>query len=461
MPPYSKEFLRKKMAKKLARKIKSKKADKSNYKILNQMAKAAKYLPGPAGVVGEAIMAATAGTQTRSRKGSRTSGYLGGKVGRGKRNNYRTRGKKGKLTEYGIARSGITLNYESRKEVSAKEALAIGHTTMPGKVCLINVFRALIKRFMLEMKLVIKDYGTNLVGIGFVVGDIIRINRYAQGNSSTIVGDVFTIANTWTFDTIAALMFDFYDGTFPLSDDRWDSIEFLPQSTSRFSGINLNLVSAKVTVHTKSALKIQNITTEVAADNEADDVNAVVLSGKTYQCKGNNFVKKSNSVLLNGLFSTFNEEALFLAFDKQDGSVIGGTDVPYYHGNGTSNNVNTTFFKPAEPPKFWEIQNCKSTGKITVAPGAIKTSVLTSSYSMSLQFYLNMLLGNRQVAPDLLVYNEKQGKTNVMYLEKVVGRTSTDTNDIKLWTELDFKQSVVVNTSLSRYSLPIQFQTNY
>ncbi len=45
--------------------------------------------------------------------------------------------------------------------------------------------------------------------------------------------------------------------------------------------------------------------------------------------------------------------------------------------------------------------------------------------------------------------------------KKVIGRKPTEQNSIKLWTELDFKQSVVVNTSASRYSLPIQFQVDY
>jgi len=297
--------------------------------------------------------------------------------------------------------------------------------------------------------------------VGFVVGEKVRINRYSTGDTNTVQGDEFTIAATSTFDNIAALMADFYDDLTTFSDDRIDSIEFLPVATSRFTGINLNLVSAKISVYTKSALKIQNVTTENTADNEADDVNAVVLTGKLYGCKGNNFVKKANNKLLDGLFSPYNEEALFGSFAKQDASVIGTTSVGFYNGAGLSNDVNTTFYKPSEPPKYWEIQNCRTKAKLAVGPGAIKTSVLTENYTMSFQYYLQLLIGQRNTNNSFLVYNPKQGKTNVMYLEKVIGRKPTEQNSIKLWTELDFKQSVVVNTSASRYSLPIQFQVDY
>lgn len=367
----------------------------------------------------------------------------------------------GKYTEYGIAKLGITLATESRKTVQADEACAIGHTSMPGKITGINLWRALLKRFMLELKVVVKDYGIIMLQLGFVTGDIIRINRYPSGLADTTTSDTYTIDANDTLDEVAANLAAIYDDI-SIVDDKFDSMELLPQPTSRFPGINLNMVGLSVSVYTKSILKVQNVTVEVSTDNEADDINAVPLKGKLFGCKGNNFQMKSNRSLLSGLYNTFNEEALFGAFSKQNASIIGGTSVGYYGAAaGPANSDQTTFYKPAEIPKDWEIARCKTMGNVNIPPGGIKSSVLTKTFTMSFDYLARLLYGTTNLHNDRITYNDHQGFTNVMYLEKIIGKAYTASNKITLWTELEFRQSVLVHGGQSKWTLPITYQTDY
>lgn len=386
------------------------------------------------------------------RSSSYLNGYYGGKA---------TFGPKRKSSFKSIAKKGITLQYEKRKTITGEEAIAVGHTSMPPKVCAINLWRALIKYLMINLKVQIKDYGNALVPDGFVSGDIIRLNTYVSDNASSVTATDTTINANSTYDGLAATLAAAFGGGTGYEAIRFDSIELLPLSTSRFTGINLNLVNSKIIVETKSTLKIQNVTTEVSTDNEADDVNAVPLDGKIFHCKGNNFVKKANNAMLPGLFSTDNEEAIYAGYTKQQSQIIGGQSVGFYGPVSANNNDQTTFFKPSEPPKHWEIQNCLGEGKLLVEPGSIKTSVLTQQYTMSLTYYFQLLYGFLASKNGQTVFNEKLGKTNVMYLEKTVGKAATESNMIKLWVELDFKQTCLITNKMDTYTLPIQYQADY
>jgi len=171
---------------------------------------------------------------------------------------------------------------------------------------------------------------------------------------------------------------------------------------------------------------------------------------------------KSNRQLLNGLYNTFNEEAIFEGFSKQNSSMFGGTSVGYYAaGSGPTNSTETTFFKPAEIPKPWEVEKCKTIGNIDIPPGGIKTSVLTKTFTMSFDYLARLLYGSTNLFNDRIVYNDHQGYTNVMYLEKVIGKAYTASNKITLWTELEFRQSVLVHGGQSKWTMPITYQTDY
>lgn len=356
---------------------------------------------------------------------------------------------------------GITLNYEYRRVANAEEALAIGHTSMPGKVCAMNMWRAVIKAFLLQIGIIIKDYGNRMENNGFIVGDQFVISRFASTTSNVTTNFTVPIVAEISYDGLAHNFANEFDDLANLEDDRLENFSFIPSASSKIPYAVMDLSAMKITVYTRSALKLQNVTVENAGDNETDDITRVPLTGYLYGMKGNNFCFKSNKTLLDGFFNLFNEEAIFGAFSRQIPTTFAPTGSIGFYGAGVINNNQTTFYKPAEPPKVYELQNCESRSKVVLGPGQIKYSVLTQKFTVSLQYYFNLLYARQNTSNSLLVYNPQQGKTNVMYLEKEVGRVANATNQLNIWVELEFKQSALCHGSASKLTLPIQFQSNF
>jgi len=214
-------------------------------------------------------------------------------------------------------------------------------------------------------------------------------------------------------------------------------------------------------VYTKTTLKLQNVTSDNGIDIEADDITRVPLTGKCYTVRGNNFCKKDNGPQLVGHFNPQNEEAIFGAWTHQVQNSIGGTSVGHYAGSaGPINNNQTTFLKPAEPPRQYEIQNCTGMSNLSIAPGEIKYNTMVAKYTFSFPYYFAMLYSNNTVK-DRIVYNQRLGKSFVFYCEKVVGRPNLASNNIVLWTELEFRQSVLAHGSAQNFTAPITFQTDW
>lgn len=368
---------------------------------------------------------------------------------------------KKKSLQQTIAKKGITNNFEYRKSFAAPEAIAIGHTTLPTKITMHNLMRALLKYTISRMNMQVQDFGRLAVGNGFAVGDKFSLAYYSNDDINTIAYMDSTLTNQSTFDIIATEWTLGIIGNANRTQLRFESVRVAGSK----GNLNINLANAKISGYTKSILKVQNVTSETAADNESDDVNAVPLQGKIYGCKGNNFQKKQNNAVLNGAFTVGNEEAIVGLYSKQDGDLFGlvpGQNLEgYNYDGGPIDNQETTFYKPSEPPKQWEVKNCYSVGSVSLDPGDIKESHLKQYFKMSFQFFYGLLVQRDQIASTTIRYNNDQGKCNVMYLEKTVGRPSTTENNITIWTQLEFTQSIQVHVRGSNYTAPIQYQRNW
>lgn len=358
-----------------------------------------------------------------------------------------------------IAKKGITNNFEYRKSFQAGEAIAIGHTTLPSKISLHNLMRALVKFIVGKLGIQIQDFGRKCVGNGLAVNDEIGFAYYSTDDINNISLSSVQIAANTTFDGIAT---EFTAAIINNAGRTQLRFESLRATTAHCGILNCNLSNAKIYGCTKSVLKVQNVTVETTADNESDDVNAVPLQGKIYGCKGNNFLKKQNNTVLHGAFVGGNEEAIVGLYSKQNGTQAYAQALEFYAaGAGPTDSTETTFYKPSEPPKKWEVMNCYSLGNVSLDPGEIKESVLTQFFGMSLQFYYNLLVQRDQVASTSIRYNNDQGKCNVIYLEKTVGRPSTTQNSINIWAQLDFTQMIEVKVKPSYYTAPIQYQRDW
>lgn len=163
---------------------------------------------------------------------------------------------------------------------------------------------------------------------------------------------------------------------------------------------------------------------------------------------------------------------MFEAYEKQGGSFVGDT-VNLFYDNATvpvnpSNNSETVFFKPAETPRDMDIQHLIGSAPASLQPGEIKHSVLFNTFEMSFLKYFELLftnktnLNNVQGGNGQAYYNQDLGVCNTIVLEKAIGRKPlTDVNDIKLWVQLQYNQSILFHGRNRVYTLPIQFQTDF
>lgn len=396
-------------------------------------------------------------------KGFSGEGKLSGKIGKGQRVSKQVK-LNGKYTRYGIEKYGVTLATEHRTQVSGKEVIGIGHTSLPAKFANIQLWRAILKHMFVKMGCQVRDTGVTLGNFGFVTGDVFTYYYYEFSGSTATTGHSITIDANDTFDELAGEFAAFMDDKTDALDDRIESIVFTPHTNSKWGSVNIKLTPLKVAVHSKSILKIQNITVENATDNEADDVTRVPLQGMLYHCNGNNWVRKSNGVSMPGLYDSNNEHTLYSSWDKTSTGVghVGGTSVEFYVGFNGQNSADTTFSKVSELPKPYEISNCVRAQKFYVDAGGIRTSVLEQTFEMSLAAYYKLIyqwVGTNNAA---LYFNPKLGKTNMIVLDKVIGRPQLDggVNDLKLWTETEFRLTTFVYGRDQNRTLPITYQIN-
>lgn len=398
-------------------------------------------------------------------KGFSGIGTLAGKIPRGK--TYSKKQKRaGRWTNYGIEKNGITLATEHRGEATLAnaESVMIGHTSMPSKFCAINMWRAILKHILFKMGCEVRDFGRICLYQGFRVGDKFIYYYYSGAGDQVMVNKTYEISTTTTFDSIAAEFAGFLDDEGNLFDDRIDSFVFIPNDSNvnSWSWCKVDLTQLKVAVHTKSSLKIQNVTVENSTDNESDDVTRVPLQGMLYECKGNNFKLKANSKVLPGFYSFANEHTLFEGYTKSNAVILGSTSVGFYDRKANTtppaDSDQTQFYKKSEMPKPWEVANCIRSIKFYVPAGGIRTSVIEKTFEMTLQSYYTLIYTYYSTNNTYLQYNEKQGITKAIFLEKVVGKTPTAANAIKLWTETEFRQSTLVFGGPSTYTLPITYQ---
>lgn len=389
---------------------------------------------------------------------------------KGKRKYGRRYRKKRKHPSYmQIEKKGISVRFEKRKTLAGgdAEAVLIGHTSMPSKLSALNMWRAIIKFLMVRADLHLKDYGNIMVNEGFVAGDIIRVNFYAQGTVNAVSQFSITIDASDTYDKVAFRFAKAFDDTDLRVTERLDSIEIIPYAgtafanASRIAACNVELNTLKITVSTKSLLKIQNTTVEKVGESEADDVDRVPLTGKLFQVKGNNIMRKSNGRIASGFFDLNNDEAVMEKWSKQHATTT--ENLEYYADSGAANNNQTVFSKPAEVPKRWEFTNCESEAYVTVQPGSIHSSVLNSTLTVGLNWFYRFVYGTGSTKEDKINYDPKLGHTKFFYLEKMVGRKplAGNVNQINLWVELEVNQKALVHGPYGEYCTPIQYQIDY
>jgi len=179
---------------------------------------------------------------------------------------------------------------------------------------------------------------------------------------------------------------------------------------NRYAQIDLRGV--RVHYNLKSVMKIQNASTFVAGDNEADDVNAVHLTGRMFKfntanCRPRKFIKDGA-----------NKNVEFMSDENgvnlQKGSLISVYDRGFN-----------------EVPTKGMFTNCTHASKINLEPGKIKSDKLSYSNSLSLVDFIKVwaepILAERNIVSD-----KRRGPLHMLILEKQI---NFGTNPINLYYE--------------------------
>jgi len=413
-----------------------------------------------AGKLAGAATAAITGEKSRKKSKSKTGrsimGKLGGKLK--KKSFKKTSHKNQRLM---LMAKGCEMIQEVRMVTKSTtdpkfEAVAIGHTSLPCRAMSLHIGRALIKYVFNALQVYIADFTQTGESLGLIAGDVVRLGYY-DGTLATVLSYLtITFSTGNSFEFLASLVAVQLESIQHWEKVRFDLIEFLPTSSaSRLTGCILDLVHSRFSGYTKSALKVQNRTVTVAADNEQGDVNQCPVSGKVYHCKGNNFLNKSNRRLLPGVGDTTNLRAnelmLFENYSQQTTTVT-ASGLERYNPIAAQ----SAFFKVAECPKPSDIFNCVSATKINIEPGEIKTSQLYHKISAGFDKFCTLIYSGRLNSQ--FGYNERAGHTRVMHLEKTIGQ---EVSSVAVASECQFECGLALTGKNVRYTIPVTFQQSY
>jgi hypothetical protein len=159
----------------------------------------------------------------------------------------------------------------------------------------------------------------------------------------------------------------------------------------------------------------------------------------------------TSGVLGGGVQTANNDVILFEGSSKSTPTYAAGSAI--FSPGGIDQN---TFTKPAEPPKPYQIVNCKKSSKVRINPGGIKTSIVTTKTKTGFSYMLGLLCGdNNGASNDAMKYSAKTGFCNVMFLEKVIGSNQSPVAiaaevQLDIWCAVTSKP---VNTSTNSVQL--------
>ncbi|ALE29568.1 putative capsid protein [Lake Sarah-associated circular virus-1] len=329
--------------------------------------------------------------------GFRGTGKLGGFVGRGKRV------RKTKFSQ--AQRYGVYQQVEIYKSVTGSQTLAVGHATNPVKVVFGSVAHALLKKFVERDAICFSDWNTVVVGnTKYPTGAKFYIS-YRDTDAGTMADSlVITIGGATTFEDIALAIYT----TISTLSSKYSMQLMYAVTGAGLLLTTLYLNTAFVKLHTKSALKFQNITIDTGASTEQDDVRNQPLNGKAYEGKGT------------------------------------GADVYWIGAGAASNLVCDTAYgvlgvsDPVEDiPQPKVVQRASKFSKVRIDAGAIKTSVLTTNHKIRMSDLVSML--NSGVEG----YN-RMGKFRIFILERLIGGNfGSATMQVRIEHQLDQSATVI------------------
>ncbi|MBR1230411.1 hypothetical protein JQ600_36590 [Bradyrhizobium sp. AUGA SZCCT0176] len=346
----------------------------------------------------------------KRRTGSK-SGYLRGKMRRARRKPSKTIANKFK--------SGVCFTKEFGKLYATGEVQYVGHITHPQYNVLVGMWAAVFKALFFKAGMNFKTLNDPLP-----VLTTDRIEVYFQTTVSGIISSyVFPVdAATNTVLKFAEAFSNYgivpwYNvASITTQDQAFYSIEYKPTVYNpNTHPVTLDMTKMRVHYNIKSSLKMQNRSTTVDSNDQADDVDNVPLYGKRYSGSGT---------------------GARLITEQDANTFYGNTE------NGLIENSGDTENYLKEPPAPHLFTKVTKWTKVNIAPGDIKTSILTSTSSM----LFNDLFTTLMTYTNYPNIKRKVGKFEFVALEKVLDATDIP-DSIKIAIELQWTAHFKIATT--------------
>jgi len=323
----------------------------------------------------------------------------------------RARAKSGK--RFQRAKQGVVYNTEHGTLVQAGFTQYIGHHSVPIEMAKAAVFAAIVKRIQ---EVAGMSYTSQEdVFMGGKQCNIIVTTQTSPGVAEVDTTIAIPAASTINFaigllrSTTLAFFAENEDATLQRLVVQMVSFNYQP--------VILHFKESKVSIYSKSTLKIQN-RSKNALGTEADEVDNVPLYGKSYQGIGN------------GTSHIRDTSSHFLA--------SAATGLIAYSANA----ANEEYYK--EPPFGYEFRDVKRTGKARLEPGEIKTSLLITSKTLLLNKFLQQLVNSGSITL-IKPRFPAVGEFRFFGLEKML-ETSADPTPILVAAEHNTRMSISVST---------------
>lgn len=273
-----------------------------------------------------------------------------------------------------VKKNGASVLQEVGTSYNSPYCAFVGHSTQPIKMIQRTFFAALVKKLIYKRGLVASDAQETIQGV--VAGDAIYV-YYADRLANNVVSNfshTFVAGGLNIGAAVDGLLTAF--NAINLENIEFTIMQYYANGASDSADAFIDLRKAEVMWYCKSNMKIQNITPgDASADQEADDVDAVHLTGKQYDFKSTSLRVRNRS-------------PGFVATDIQSTTESGAMV------------YSTTDANMREPPEanYWE--NYVKVKRINLKPGGLMKSNLEYAKKLSMTMFVkNILCFTRQDSP--------------------------------------------------------------
>lgn len=324
------------------------------------------------------------GKKKRLVRSVHSAGFAGRKMKKLKRTN---RPKLGLKKSAGSA-PYVNLVTELGGSKTDADCVYVGHATAPSYLMLRVICMALTKKLAAGYGIHIENFKD--ISDQRLHGCTIGLGFYTSSSATSGSFTTYVIVNTDNYEVIAQQI----RGLLLVEGTGHRDVEFRKLVIYRGAEdkFEIDLFRLKFQLQSKSSLKIQN-RSKGALGTESDEVDNVPVYGRSYQAKSSGLIYVDGHRANPG-FHAYRDTGLI--------AVIGSDDP-------------TGSLK--EPPLPGTFINCKMFGKVRIEPGTVKTSVLYTKHSFTLDTFFRIV---NPSAGTVQATTYKLGQSRVFAMEKII-----------------------------------------